>query len=164
MSPDEEIVYDFTTELLRNKRVSDATFDRADRRFGKKGVVDMAGIGGYYTVLAMEFNVARYQFFGEPRPSRVSNLIPGRGESEGGRRRGRRAGSFSDAGGAVLIRERRLVGIAVDPSRRRSVVSPHRLPLAHAGLVDRLSVLRDVGILRGHRPHRRARHYGYAVF
>jgi len=73
MSPDEEIVYDFTTELLKNKRVSDATFDRAERRFGKKGVVDMAGIGGYYTFLAMQLNMARYQFSGEPRLSRFPN-------------------------------------------------------------------------------------------
>ena len=43
MSADEEIVYDFTIELLKNKRISDATFDRADQRFGKRGVVDMAG-------------------------------------------------------------------------------------------------------------------------
>ena len=41
MSADEEIVYDFTIELKKNKRVSDATFNRAEQRFGKKGVVDM---------------------------------------------------------------------------------------------------------------------------
>jgi hypothetical protein len=35
MSADEEIVYDFTTELQRNKRVSDVTLNRADHRFGK---------------------------------------------------------------------------------------------------------------------------------
>ena len=39
MSADEEIVFDFTTELQKNKRVSDATFNRAEQRFGKKGVV-----------------------------------------------------------------------------------------------------------------------------
>src|SRR4051795_7708680 len=39
MNPDEELVYEFTTELLKNKRVSDATFGRAEQRFGKKGVV-----------------------------------------------------------------------------------------------------------------------------
>jgi len=60
MSDDEQIVYDFLTELNRNKRVSDATFERADRRFGNKGVVDLAGIDGYYTLLAMQLNVARY--------------------------------------------------------------------------------------------------------
>ena len=61
MSADEEIVYDFSTELLRNKRVSDATFERADKRFGKKGVVDLVGIHGYYTLLAMQMNVARFE-------------------------------------------------------------------------------------------------------
>jgi len=74
MSSDEEIVYDFTTELLKNKRVSDATFSRAEQRFGKKGVVDMTGIAGYYTFLAMQLNMARYQFSGEgPRLSRFPN-------------------------------------------------------------------------------------------
>jgi 4-carboxymuconolactone decarboxylase len=70
MSADEEIVYDFATELLKNKRISDTTFNRADQRFGKRGVVDLAGIVGYYTFLAMELNMARYQFSGEPRLSR----------------------------------------------------------------------------------------------
>jgi len=60
MSEDEAIVYDFLTELNRNKRVSDATFERADRRFGQKGIVDLTGIDGYYTFLAMQLNVARY--------------------------------------------------------------------------------------------------------
>jgi 4-carboxymuconolactone decarboxylase len=61
MSEDEEIVYDFSTELHRNKRVSDRTFERADKRFGKKGVVDLTGINAYYTSLAMQMNAAQYQ-------------------------------------------------------------------------------------------------------
>jgi 4-carboxymuconolactone decarboxylase len=61
MSDDEDIVYDFSMELHRNKRVSDRTFDRAEKRFGKKGVVDLTGIAGYYTLLAMELNAARYE-------------------------------------------------------------------------------------------------------
>jgi 4-carboxymuconolactone decarboxylase len=74
MSADEEIVYDFTVELQKNKRVSDATFNRAEQRFGKKGVVDMVAISGYYTSLAMQLNTARYQFSGEgPRLSRFPN-------------------------------------------------------------------------------------------
>ena len=60
MNTDEEIVYDFTSELLKNKQVSDATFDRAKLRFGTKGVVDMTGIAGYYTFLAMQLNAAQY--------------------------------------------------------------------------------------------------------
>jgi 4-carboxymuconolactone decarboxylase len=74
MSADAEIVYDFTVELQKNKRVSDATFSRAEQRFGKKGVVDMVAISGYYTSLAMQLNTARYQFSGEgPRLSRFPN-------------------------------------------------------------------------------------------
>jgi 4-carboxymuconolactone decarboxylase len=70
MSADEEIVYDFLTELNHNKRVSDATFERARARFGEKGVVDLTGIDGYYTFLAMQLNVARYRLpaGGEPLP------------------------------------------------------------------------------------------------
>lgn len=60
MSDDEAIVYDFTMELQANKSVSDATFAKAEKRFGKKGAVDIAGISGYYTFLAMQLNVARF--------------------------------------------------------------------------------------------------------
>jgi len=72
MTADEEIVYDFTTELHRTKRVSDTTYAKAERRFGKKGVVDMTALAGYYSWLAMELNVARYEPVGEgPRLKRL---------------------------------------------------------------------------------------------
>ncbi len=61
MTEDEAIVYDFSTELHHNKRVSDNTFARAEKRFGKKGVVDLTGINAYYTLLAMQMNVAQYK-------------------------------------------------------------------------------------------------------
>ncbi len=73
MSADEEIVYDFTTEVLKNKSVSDATFHRAEQRFGKKGAVDITAIAGYYTFLAMQLNMARYQPEDGPRLSRFPN-------------------------------------------------------------------------------------------
>lgn len=60
MSDDESIVYDFSVELHRNKRVSDATFARAEKRFGKRGVVDLTGVTAYYTLLAMQLNAAEY--------------------------------------------------------------------------------------------------------
>jgi 4-carboxymuconolactone decarboxylase len=60
MNPDEEIVYEYAVELIKNKQVSNATFDKAKARFGAKGVVDMTGIVGYYTFLAMQLNVAQY--------------------------------------------------------------------------------------------------------
>jgi 4-carboxymuconolactone decarboxylase len=61
MSAEEEICYEFSTELHRNKRVSDMTYDRAVKRFGEKGVVDLAAINGYYTFLAMAMNTSRMQ-------------------------------------------------------------------------------------------------------
>jgi len=47
MSEDEEIVYEFSSELYKNKRVSDQTFERAEKRFGKKGVIDLTAINAY---------------------------------------------------------------------------------------------------------------------
>ena len=60
MNEDQEICYDFTIELQRSKRVSDATYARALKRFGETGVLDIAGISGYYTNLAMTLNTARF--------------------------------------------------------------------------------------------------------
>jgi 4-carboxymuconolactone decarboxylase len=60
MSEDEEIVYNYVSELLKTKHISDSTFERARLRFGPKGVVDMTGIVGYYSFLAMQLNAAEY--------------------------------------------------------------------------------------------------------
>jgi 4-carboxymuconolactone decarboxylase len=59
MAEDEEIVYEFSTELNRNKSVSDATYARAVAKFGEKGMMDMVGINGYYSSIAMALNVGR---------------------------------------------------------------------------------------------------------
>ena len=56
---DEEIVYDFWAELNQNKSVSDATYDRAVKKFGEQGVVSITALNGYYMMLAMVLNVAR---------------------------------------------------------------------------------------------------------
>jgi len=61
MSADEDMVYNYATELMKNKRVSDSTFQRVKDRFGTKGVVDLTGIAGYYTLLAMQLNSAQYK-------------------------------------------------------------------------------------------------------
>jgi 4-carboxymuconolactone decarboxylase len=59
MPEDEEIIYEFCIELHRNQSVSDATYARAIARFGEQGVIDLVGVNGYYTFLAMVLNVAR---------------------------------------------------------------------------------------------------------
>lgn len=61
MSADEDMIYSYTSELIKNKRVSDITFDRVKARFGTKGIVDLTGITGYYTFLAMQLNAAQYK-------------------------------------------------------------------------------------------------------
>jgi len=58
MSEDESVTYDFCTELLENKRVSDATYARAVALFGEEGVVQIAVIQGLYSYMSMAVNMA----------------------------------------------------------------------------------------------------------
>jgi 4-carboxymuconolactone decarboxylase len=60
MQPDEEVVYNFCTELLNNKQVSDQTFQAAKDKFGERGIVDLIGVSGYYGLVSMLLNVDRY--------------------------------------------------------------------------------------------------------
>lgn len=59
MAEDEEIIYNFCTELQRNRSVSDATYARMVSKFGEQGVIDSVGLVGYYTLIAMTLNTAR---------------------------------------------------------------------------------------------------------
>ena len=53
MPEDEEVVYDFCDELHRNQSVSDATYARAITKFGERGVVDIVGVYGWYSMWAL---------------------------------------------------------------------------------------------------------------
>lgn len=57
--PDEALVVDFCTQLHTRQRVDDATYGAALAAFGEHGVVDLMGINGYYTFLAMVMNAAQ---------------------------------------------------------------------------------------------------------
>ena len=59
MADDEEALYDFCTGLHRDGRVSDATYATALAEFGEQGIVDMVGLSGDYTLIAMVLNTAR---------------------------------------------------------------------------------------------------------
>jgi 4-carboxymuconolactone decarboxylase len=59
MAEEEEAAYDMSIEIQRTKRVSDPTWNRAVAKFGEQGVIDLLGINGYYTFLAMTMNAAR---------------------------------------------------------------------------------------------------------
>lgn len=59
MSEDEDILYDFSTELLQNHSVSDVTYDRMVAMFGERGVAEATLIQGEYTIMSMFMNIAR---------------------------------------------------------------------------------------------------------
>jgi 4-carboxymuconolactone decarboxylase len=54
---DERVVYDFASALYRSHAVDDATYARAVASFGEKGVVELVGIMGYYSLISMTLNV-----------------------------------------------------------------------------------------------------------
>jgi 4-carboxymuconolactone decarboxylase len=60
MSADEAAVYDFATELLATRQVSDANFKNMVDRFGERGVVETVGTMGHFHTLTMLFVVDRY--------------------------------------------------------------------------------------------------------
>ena len=59
MKRDETAVYEFCTQLHRARRVSDANYRRAAALFGERGVMDLIGACGYYTLVSMTLNVAQ---------------------------------------------------------------------------------------------------------
>ena len=60
MSDDERIVYEFCTELYRDRAVSDRAFKGVVDRFGEQGVIDLIAASGYYSIVSMVLNVDRY--------------------------------------------------------------------------------------------------------
>ncbi len=58
MQQDEKIVYDFSIQLHRDKKVSDETFKAAVAKFGETGVMDLIGVNGYYDLVSMTLNTA----------------------------------------------------------------------------------------------------------
>lgn len=64
--PDQDALYRFAHEYYMSGKVSDATFETAVSRFGRRGVVDIVGIMGYYALMSMALNV-----FEEPLPEGV---------------------------------------------------------------------------------------------
>jgi 4-carboxymuconolactone decarboxylase len=78
MSPDLETAYNFITELLKTRQVSDPTFAAAKDRFGEKGVVDIIGLSGWYSMVSMALNVDRYPMANgaQPELKPLANPIP----------------------------------------------------------------------------------------
>jgi 4-carboxymuconolactone decarboxylase len=60
MDDGESLTYDFVTELLQRRQVSDATYKRFVDSFGERDVVDLVALVGHYHTTAMLFVVERY--------------------------------------------------------------------------------------------------------
>jgi 4-carboxymuconolactone decarboxylase len=60
LAPDEAVVYNFVTELLDKKEVTDPTFAAAKAQMGERGIVDVVGLMGWYQMVSMLMNVDRY--------------------------------------------------------------------------------------------------------
>ena len=59
LGPEETIVYNFCHELLDTGQVSDANYKAVVDKFGERGAVDLIGVMGYYSLVAMVLNVDR---------------------------------------------------------------------------------------------------------
>ncbi|HTE13643.1 MAG TPA: carboxymuconolactone decarboxylase family protein [Burkholderiales bacterium] len=53
---DQQAAVDFTRELLRNRKVSKPTFDRASASFGQRGTLALTNLVACYAVLAYNMN------------------------------------------------------------------------------------------------------------
>jgi 4-carboxymuconolactone decarboxylase len=60
MSGDEAAVYDFSTELLQTRKVSDAVYKNFVDRFGERGVVELVSLMGNYHGTTALMAVDRY--------------------------------------------------------------------------------------------------------
>jgi 4-carboxymuconolactone decarboxylase len=60
MTPDEATMYDFCSQLLSTRQVSDANFKAASALIGERGIVEIVSLMGQYTGLTMLFVVDRY--------------------------------------------------------------------------------------------------------
>ena len=59
MAADEEAVYTLWDEVQRTQGATDATYASAVNSVGEQGVIDLLGITGYYTTLAMVMNTTK---------------------------------------------------------------------------------------------------------
>jgi 4-carboxymuconolactone decarboxylase len=58
MSGDETVIYEFVADLLSTSRVSNGPYSAVMDRFGERGVMDLVGAVGFYSLVSMVLNVA----------------------------------------------------------------------------------------------------------
>ena len=68
MQPDEEAIYDFSTELHQTQQVGDAVWARARALFTEQQILDLIATCGFYVLISMVLNVARAGIPGGEEP------------------------------------------------------------------------------------------------
>lgn len=66
LQDDEQLAYDFVSELLAHHGVCDASYARAQARWGEQGVLEMVTLVGYFATVCWVMNVARTPAPGVP--------------------------------------------------------------------------------------------------
>ena len=59
MNPDQTLVYNFVSELLIEKDISDASYQAALERFGEKVIIDLLATAGYFCFVSLVLNAVR---------------------------------------------------------------------------------------------------------
>ena len=54
--PDDRLIYEFAHGYYQNHRLSNDIYERMHARWGDKGVVDLAGLIGYYSFVSVTLN------------------------------------------------------------------------------------------------------------
>jgi len=78
MKADEAIIYDFLTEMYRDKTVSDASYNAMLAKYGEKGIMDIVGLAGYYGITAMVLITSKQATDpgDEPKLQAVAQIFP----------------------------------------------------------------------------------------
>jgi 4-carboxymuconolactone decarboxylase len=59
LSADENLIYEFFSQLLTKRDVADDIFDAATARFGEKAIVELICTAGYYSFISLILNANR---------------------------------------------------------------------------------------------------------
>lgn len=78
MKEDEALIYDFLTQMYRDKEITDATFNAMKAKFGEKGVTNIMGLAGYYGITAMALITAKQPVppGDEPKLAQLAQVFP----------------------------------------------------------------------------------------
>ena len=68
LDAEQAAIYEFCVNLHRSGDAGDAPFAAVAARFGAKGAVDLVALCGYYSLLAMVLNTARFALPGDAPP------------------------------------------------------------------------------------------------